>query len=104
MPTRPSPRQRGYGAAWDRLSLHYRARHPWCEICESTVDLVLDHLDERDDPTAVRSTAPDRLRVLCRGCNTRRQNEANARRGTTGRPRTRRRSRGATGALVENDP
>ena len=45
---RGSPRDRGYDAKWDRLSVAYRRKHPVCAWCEqqgrdTVVDLV-DHM------------------------------------------------------------
>lgn len=106
MPRRPGTTARGYGGRWAKLSRAMRARHPYCSLCGRTDDLTVDHLDERDSPTAIRSTAPDRLRVLCRPCNTRRQNAANELRGIVSDTRTLRVDRPRTsrprGALADD--
>jgi len=94
---RPSTKQQGYGGGWDALSRRLRAAHvarygwtcPGHDVpAHPSTDLVVDHLDERTDPTAPRSRALDRLRVLCRGCNSRRQAQYNAAHGIGGRRRT----------------
>lgn len=45
---RPSARQRGYGARWDRARKAYLARHPLCVLCEEskriTVADTVDHI------------------------------------------------------------
>lgn len=65
-----SSRDRGYDAAWDRLSRRARKLSPFCEVCGSTDDLQLDH-----KPSAWRRKAEGKVirledvRVLCRLCN-----------------------------------
>lgn len=91
-------KQRGYGNRWRRLSEQARRAQPWCSICGATEDLTLDHLDERDDPTAYRSSALARLRVLCRSCNSRRQARRNAARGIGGWRRSGAKREGRSGS------
>jgi 5-methylcytosine-specific restriction protein A len=31
--TRPGPRQRGYGSAWDKARAGFLRSHPWCAWC-----------------------------------------------------------------------
>jgi 5-methylcytosine-specific restriction protein A len=70
---RPSATERGYDAAWFRLSKRARKLQPFCSDCFTTEDLTTDHT-----PQAWRRKAegkPIRLRdvaVVCRSCNTRR--------------------------------
>lgn len=65
-----SPRERGYDAAWDRLSRSARAAQPWCSDCGATSRLTADH-----KPSAWRRKAkglPLRLidlAVVCSDCN-----------------------------------
>lgn len=44
---RDSPRERGYNAGWDRFSIRYRARNPFCAVCMEKGRLtfcdVVDH-------------------------------------------------------------
>lgn len=67
---RASFRQRGYGAAWDRLSKRARRLQPWCNTCGATERLQADHL-----PTAwerAEQGKPLRLtdvQVLCEPCH-----------------------------------
>lgn len=99
MPRRKlTTKQRGYGNRWRRLSEQVRRASPVCSECGATTDLTLDHLDERDDPTAYRSTALSRLRVLCRPCNSRRQAIRNAARGVGGYGARRRKTEGRMSA------
>ncbi len=97
MARRPTTKQRGYGGSWRRFSLAVRRAHPYCAECGATSDLTVDHLDERDDSTSIRSTALDRVRVLCRACNSRRQATRNAARGVGRKPT---RTRGGSGRSV----
>lgn len=45
---RGSPRERGYDARWDRLSIAFRKRHPMCAWCEQqgrdTLTALVDHM------------------------------------------------------------
>lgn len=45
---RSSPRERGYSAAWDRLSTRWRREHPFCAFCEQEGRIrfcdVVDHI------------------------------------------------------------
>lgn len=40
---KPSPQQRGYDAAWRRLSRQARSRQPWCSTCGTGERLTVDH-------------------------------------------------------------
>lgn len=70
---RGSARDRGYDAAWDRLSKRARALSPFCEDCGTTENLTTDH-----KPSAWERKAegkPIRLAdvaVVCGPCNSRR--------------------------------
>jgi hypothetical protein len=62
--------QRGYDAAWDRLSKRARRLQPWCETCGATEGLQADHSPEAWARKAAGK--PIRLtdvRVLCGPCN-----------------------------------
>lgn len=77
-----SPRQRGYDAAWDRLSKRARRLQPFCGSCGSTEDLQTDHTPEAWERKA--KGLPIRLqdvRVCCGPCN----RAAGAARGQTPR-------------------
>lgn len=65
--------QRGYGAAWQRLSKRARAAQPFCTDCGTPEDLTADHSEE----TWKRVEAGKVLRlqdvdVVCRRCNSER--------------------------------
>lgn len=63
-------RQRGYDAAWDRLSKRARRLQPFCEVCGAVEDLQTDHTPEAWARKAAGK--PVRLkdvRVLCGPCN-----------------------------------
>ena len=62
---RPSPAQRGYDAAWRKLSTLARSVQPWCSDCGATSDLTADHL------TWPAKSLAD-VDVVCRACNSRR--------------------------------
>lgn len=67
---RGTNKERGYGAAWRRLSRRARRLQPWCSDCGRTDELTADH-----SPEAWRRVAlgkPVRLEdidVVCRWCN-----------------------------------
>jgi len=67
---KPSPRQRGYDAAWDRLSKKARRLQPWCTDCGATDGLELDHLptawERHDAGLPIRLTD---VQVCCGPCN-----------------------------------
>lgn len=53
---RPSSRQRGYTAAWDRAARQYKIEHPLCVMCERedrvTPAYAVDHIKpHRGDQT-----------------------------------------------------
>jgi 5-methylcytosine-specific restriction protein A len=64
---RGTTNQRGYGAAWQRLSAEARRRQPYCSKCGATRDLTVDHRDPRKR-TGLTLADVD---VLCRPCNAR---------------------------------
>lgn len=67
---RPTHTQRGYDAAWERLSRKARRLQRFCTDCGTTEDLTVDHSAEAWRRRAQR--LPIRLRdvqVLCRTCN-----------------------------------
>jgi 5-methylcytosine-specific restriction endonuclease McrA len=66
-PERAKTAARGYGGAWQRLSLLARRRQPWCSACGSGDDLTTDHLD----PTMRSGLTLADVVVLCRSCNSR---------------------------------
>lgn len=64
---------RGYGAAWQKLSVRARRLQPFCSDCGATDDLTADHSPEAWERVA--AGLPVRLAdvdVVCRGCNSRR--------------------------------
>lgn len=67
-------RDRGYSAAWDKLSKRARKLQPFCTDCGATENLQLDHTPE----TWARIAAGKVVRlehtggVVCGRCNTRR--------------------------------
>lgn len=68
-----SPRERGYDAAWDRLSKQARRLQPWCSDCESEDNLTADHLPSawarKEQGLPLRIVDVD---VVCNDCNVRR--------------------------------
>lgn len=68
-----SPRERGYDAAWDRLSKRARALQPWCSDCEGEDRLTVDHLPiawvRKEQGLAVRI---EDVEVVCNDCNIKR--------------------------------
>ena len=68
--TRPTAAQRGYDAAWHRLSTRARTLQPFCSDCGTTEDLQCDHTPEAWQRKA--KGKPIRLRdvdVVCGPCN-----------------------------------
>ncbi len=67
-----SPRVRGYGSGWDKLSAQARRMQPWCSACGAREDLTTDHSEEawrrHDAGKPIRLCDVD---VLCRRCNAR---------------------------------
>ena len=64
--------ERGYDHAWRKLSKRMRALSPFCELCNATDDLTLDHSTEAWEAHAAgREIKPHMVRVLCRSCNSR---------------------------------
>jgi hypothetical protein len=69
---RNSPRERGYDAKWDRLSVAYRKKNPFCLFCEQKgratltdlVDHILPVVDFPDLKHSWKNLAP-----LCRHCH-----------------------------------
>lgn len=68
-----SPRERGYDAAWDRLSVAARKRQPFCTDCGSEERLTADHKPqawarkEKGLPLRIED-----VEVVCNDCNVRR--------------------------------
>lgn len=70
--TRNSPRERGYDARWDRLSVHFRRSHPFCLLCEQenrdSLTEVADHVLPAADFPDLRYE-PTNLVPLCKRCH-----------------------------------
>lgn len=66
---RGSPRDRGYDAKWDRLSIAFRKRHPCCLWCEQidrdTLTDLVDHIIPVVDRPDLKHTWSN-LMALCR--------------------------------------
>lgn len=63
---RGSPAERGYDAAWRRLSRAAILAQPWCSRCYATADLTADHIV----PLAAGGLSViENVQVLCRTCN-----------------------------------
>jgi 5-methylcytosine-specific restriction protein A len=61
-----STAQRGYGRAWQELRRVQLARQPYCDACEATTDLTVDHIV----PLARGGRSEmSNLQTLCRSCN-----------------------------------
>jgi 5-methylcytosine-specific restriction protein A len=41
---RPSYRQRGYSAAWDRIAAQVKREHPVCQVCGDEPTIAADHI------------------------------------------------------------
>lgn len=77
---RGSSTARGYGAAWRKVARVVMDKHlstyghycPGFEVpAHAASDLTVDHIQPR---SLGGSDQPDNLRVLCRGCNSRKHN------------------------------
>lgn len=65
-----SPHQRGYDAAWRRLSRRARRLQPFCSDCGAVDDLTTDHSPEAwKRHAAGREITLDLVAVVCRSCN-----------------------------------
>lgn len=70
---RTSPRERGYDAAWDRVSKQARRLQPFCTDCGTEDNLTADHLPiawvrkEQGLPIRVED-----VEVVCSDCNVKR--------------------------------
>lgn len=71
---RGSPSDRGYGYKWDRLSIAYRKRHPFCSWCammdpprDTLADLVDHIIPVQDRPEMVLEWR--NLQSLCASCH-----------------------------------
>lgn len=79
---RGSPRDRGYDAKWDRLSVAFRKRHPYCLFCAQQgrdtladlVDHVLPVVDRPDLKHEWKNLA--QLCVPCHGVKARYERKA----------------------------
>jgi 5-methylcytosine-specific restriction endonuclease McrA len=69
---RGSPRDRGYDARWDRLSIEFRRRHPFCIFCEQagrdTLTDLVDHIVPVVDRPDLRYDW-ENLCSLCKRCH-----------------------------------
>lgn len=69
---RGSPRDRGYDAHWDRLSLMFRRAHPFCLWCElagrDTLTALVDHVLPVQDFPGLRYSWKN-LEALCVPCH-----------------------------------
>jgi 5-methylcytosine-specific restriction protein A len=62
---KPNATERGYNAAWFRLSRRARQLQPWCSVCGTKDDLTGDHL--RWPARTIKD-----VDVLCRSHNSKR--------------------------------
>lgn len=62
---------RGYTYQWQKIRAAAIAAQPWCTFCGTDKDLTGDHIRTIQDGG---QNTIDNVRVLCRGCNTRREN------------------------------
>ena len=65
---RPTSRQRGYDAAWERLRRAVLARDPVCVACYQLPSRHVDHIVPR---RAGGSDEPENLQGLCAPCHAR---------------------------------
>lgn len=65
-----SAQDRGYDAAWTRLSKRSRRLQPFCELCGATEGLECDHTPEAwERKAAGKAIRLQDVRVLCGPCN-----------------------------------
>lgn len=68
-----SPRERGYDAAWDRLSRLARRLQPFCLDCGTEEHLTADHLpsawERKEQGLPIRI---EDIEVVCNDCNVKR--------------------------------
>lgn len=83
--TRPSARQRGYNAKWERTRAAFLRHHPTCVACGQPAKHV-DHIDGTP-PTGPHGHDWANLQALCASCHSRKTNHVD---GGLGRPRLRR--------------
>jgi 5-methylcytosine-specific restriction protein A len=63
---------RGYDYQWQKIRAEAIRLQPYCSFCGSTKDLTGDHIKPLNEGgTSTR----ENVRVLCRSCNTRREND-----------------------------
>lgn len=82
---------RGYGSAWQKLSVRARRLQPFCSDCGATDDLTADHSPEAWERHA--AGLPIRLAdvdVVCRSCNSKRGRARPWGEGVTARTQDRR--------------
>lgn len=90
---KPPPAERGYDAAWTKLSKRARKLQPWCTDCGSCDDLQADHLPSAwERKAAGKPVRIQDVEVCCGPCNRAR----GAARGNT--------TRGDTPAPPHDDP
>ncbi|MEU9236456.1 HNH endonuclease [Streptomyces subrutilus] len=66
-----------YDYQWVKARAEAIRLQPWCSFCGCTTDLTGDHIQ----PLAEGGmNTPENIRVLCRSCNTRRENARRNRR------------------------
>ena len=67
---RGTDKERGYGAAWRRLSRRARRLQPWCSDCGRTDHLTADHSPEAWWRVALgKPVRLEDIDVVCRWCN-----------------------------------
>lgn len=81
-----SPRERGYDAAWDRLSRAARRLQPFCVDCGSEARLTADHKPSAwERKEAGLPLRLEDVEVVCNDCNVRRgSSRPGAERASTG--------------------
>lgn len=101
-----SASQRGYDAAWTRLSARARRLQPFCTDCGATEDLQCDHTPEAwERKAAGKSIRLQDIDVVCGPCN-RRRGAARPQQTPGGSQQTRphARTRGCTPPRGHKDP
>lgn len=77
LPTASRPKasatRRGYDHRWANLSKRLRKQSPFCQTCGSTTNLTVDHIIPLSESPDLR-LEPLNCQVLCRTCNSRRNN------------------------------
>ncbi|MFI8237591.1 HNH endonuclease [Streptomyces sp. NPDC085866] len=71
-PSKNTRKAGAYDYQWQKVRAEAIALQPWCLFCGKTTDLTGDHIVPLKEGG---TNSLDNIRVLCRSCNTRREND-----------------------------